>query len=290
MNAEMNRERDVRQPLLAQLDGQLGAEDAKHLRDVLAALAAEVQHAVGNSLVGVYLKGSFALGAGDVHADVDFLIATEAALTDEEEARVKELHRHFPDRPEHWAHVLEGSYASLEDLRKRADPTESWLYVDNGNREMEWSPHDNTEVFRWVLKNRALAVMGPDADSLIDAVPVQALREEAAATARRRREAVFADPEYLENAWGQPHEVLMNCRMLYTATKGEVAGKTASAEWCLSVLPSDWHELIQAAIKDRPDPTIRVHQMGDPARAARTREFIEFMTPRIALAADGAAP
>ncbi len=132
--------------------------------------------------------------------------------------------------------------------------------MDNGSRDMEWSAHDNTEVLRWVLHHRALAVDGPPAATLVDDPPSQALRREAADLAVRRTDDVAADPDYLRNAWGQPHEVLTRCRMLFTATRAEVAGKTDAAVWCKSVLPGRWHEHHDRAIAARPDPAQRVRR------------------------------
>ena len=273
--------------MLPDLDAQLDAHEADLLRAVLGDLAERVQTALGSNLEGVYLKGSFALGAGDVHADVDFLVVTRQELDPDEESSIREIHRRMPTRAEHWAHVLEGSYATADQLRERADPQQPWLYVDNGQREMEFSTHDNTETFRWVLKNRGLAITGPPADSLLPDVPTQVLRDEAAELALRRHDDALADPEYLENGWGQPHEVLTQCRMLYSASTGQVAAKSDAARWCLTVLPAEWHELVNAAIADRPNPWERVHTRADPHLAALARRFIEEMKPRITAASMG---
>jgi hypothetical protein len=275
----------VNPDVLARLRSQLGDEEAELLVSVLATLAERVHSILGATLAGVYLKGSFALESGDIHADVDFLVATQHGLDAEQETAVRDLHRVLPDQEEHWAHVLEGSYASLDQLRVRADPSTPWLYVDNGNRDMEWSTHDNTEVFRWVLYNRALSICGPAPATLIDEVPPWALRDEAASLAVRRAEDIAADMDYLRNAWGQPHEVLTRCRLLYTAANAEVIGKLDAARWAKSVVPDEWHDLIDQAIADRPYPTVRVHQHADSARAERSWEFIEFMAPLIAQAA-----
>ncbi|MDQ3484880.1 MAG: DUF4111 domain-containing protein [Actinomycetota bacterium] len=261
--------------MLPELDAQLDAHEADLLRAVLRDFAERVQNALDDTLVGVYLKGSFALGVGDVHADVDFLVVTRQELDPGEESNIREIHRRIPTRTEHWAHVLEGSYATADQLRERADPNQPWLYVDNGQGEMELSAHDNTETFRWVLRNRGLAIAGPPADSLLPDIPTQRLREEAADLAARRHDDALADHEYLENGWGQPHEVLTQCRMLYSASTGQVAGKNAAARWCLTVLPTEWHELIEAAIADRPNPWERVYQRADSHLAALARRFIE---------------
>jgi hypothetical protein len=276
--------------ILEGLRRQLDDDEADLLAVVLADLAGEVHTILGDTLAGVYLKGSFALGSGDIHSDVDFLVATHQRLDAAQEKAIRDLHRMLPDHEEHWAHNLEGSYASLDDLHQRADPGTPWLYVDNGNRDMEWSPHDNTEVFRWVLHNRAMTVRGPAAATLIDDVPPRVLRHEAAALADRRSQDIAADLDYLSNGWGQPHEVLTRCRLLFTATHAEVIGKLDAARWAKSVVPDEWHHLIDRAIADRPDPWQRVHQSADPVLAERTWQFVEYMTPRIAQAATGNNP
>lgn len=275
---------------LAELRLQLDEAEANLLASVLADLAEAVNTILGETLAGVYLKGSFALGSGDAHADVDFLVATHQRLDAAQESAIRDLHQVLPDHEEHWAHNLEGSYASLHDLGRRADPGTAWLYVDNGNREMEWSAHDNTEVFRWVLRNRALAIHGPASATLIDDVPPLVLRQEAAALAVRRRQDIAADPDYLRNGWGQPHEVLTRCRLFFTATRAEVIGKTEAARWSKSIVPEEWHDLIDRAVADRPNPTQRAHQLADPVLAERTWEFVEFMTPLIVQAVSGADP
>jgi predicted nucleotidyltransferase len=269
---------------------QLDDVEAELLAAVLADLAEAVHTILGETLAGVYLKGSFALGSGDIHSDVDFLVVTHRRLDAAQETAIRGLHRVLPDREDHWAHNLEGSYASLDDLRMRADPSMPWLYVDNGNRDMEWSTHDNTEVFRWVLHNRALAVQGPAAATLVDDVPPRVLRREAAALAVRRMQDIAADPDYLRNGWGQPHEVLTRCRLLFTATRAEVIGKTGAARWTKGVVAEEWHHLIDRAIADRPNPWQRVRETADPVLAERTWEFVELMTPLISQAAAEANP
>jgi Domain of unknown function (DUF4111) len=279
-------EPDILQGLRRQLDDG----EAQLLASVLADLAEAVDTILGDALAGVYLKGSFALGSGDIHADVDFLVATHQRLDAGQEAAIRDLHRRLPDLEVHWTHNLEGSYASLDDLRRRADPGMPWLYVDNGNRDMEWSTHDNTEVFRWVLHNRALTILGLESATLIEDVPPLVLRHEAAALAIRRMQDIAADPDYLHNGWGQPHEVLTRCRLLFTATRAAVIGKTEAAHWSKGVVPEEWHDLIDRAVADRPHPTMRVHQLADPMLAERTWEFVEFMTPLIARAASVSDP
>jgi len=107
---------------------------------------------------GVYLKGSFALGLGRHPTPTSISSSRHhQSLDGPQERAVRELHRVLPDQEEHWAHNLEGSYASLHDLRQRAEPGYG-LAVRRQRQPKTWSGlrNDNTEVFRWVLHNRAL--------------------------------------------------------------------------------------------------------------------------------------
>jgi hypothetical protein len=271
--------------MLDELRLQLEGHEADLLTSVLSDLAAAVHDILGEDLAGVYLQGSFALGSGDIYSDVDFLVATQRRLNSAQQAALRHLHAELPDREEHWAHNLEGSYASLDELRHRADASTPWLYVDNGSCVMEWSKHDNTEVLRWVLHNRALTIHGPAAATLVDDVPPLILRQEIAGVAITRTQDIEADPDYLHNGWGQPHEVLTRCRMLFTATRAEVTGKADAARWCKGVVPWPWHDLIDRAIADRSNPWQRAQQAADPALASRTWHFVEFMTPLVVRAA-----
>jgi hypothetical protein len=96
--------------------------------------------------VGVYLTGSFALGGGDAASDCDFLVVADGGLTGDEERALRQLHEEIPSREGYWATNLEGSYAPREDLETLAALGRPWLFVNRGHREMEWSPHCNTEV------------------------------------------------------------------------------------------------------------------------------------------------
>ncbi len=263
--------------MLKELDLQLDHAQAEELRSTLVELATRAEAALSANFVGAYVKGSFALGTGDVWADVDFLVVTKGTMSDDEDARVRDIHRSMPDRTDNWSQPLEGSYASLAQLHERADLDTPWLYVDNGAREMEWSTHDNNEIFRWVLRHRALTIAGPSPDTLLEDVPSEVVRREAVSLGVNRAKDIAAEREYLDNAWGQPHEVLTRCRILYTATTGEVAGKHVAAEWCKPVVSAEWHDLIDAAIRARANPSERARTTVEPELAERTWRFVEYM-------------
>lgn len=240
---------------------------------IVAALGEGARQALGDDLLGLYLVGSFALGAGDEHSDVDFLAVTADRLNPDQQTALDTLHARLPDLPGYWATHLEGSYAPAVDLRSPMSIGRSWPYVDNGARVLTPSDHDNTLHARWLLREHGVAIIGPPAVSLVAPVDVGALRAEMIGVARARAEDVEEHPEHLGNAWYQPYLVLTLCRALFTTHTGRVTSKAEAATWALDHVPAEHHELVRRALADRPDPWGRVHRDADPALAKPTRAF-----------------
>src|SRR5207245_11037068 len=97
-------------------EGRLQPTVLPELNELLGDLLARVKAILEENFVGAYLTGSFALGAGDLHSDCDFLVVTEDSVTAEQERALRELHDELPTRSGHWTHHLEGSYAPRAEL------------------------------------------------------------------------------------------------------------------------------------------------------------------------------
>ncbi|MEO5576606.1 MAG: nucleotidyltransferase domain-containing protein [Gaiellaceae bacterium] len=69
------------------------------LNAVLGELVAGVHAALGESLVGVYLQDSLAVGDADEHSDVDFLVVTESELDEAQVEPLRTLHRQLHALP-----------------------------------------------------------------------------------------------------------------------------------------------------------------------------------------------
>ena len=187
------------------------------LNELLGELVARIQSILAGNFVGAYLTGSFALGAGDLHSDCDFLMVTETRVTAEQERALREI----PTRSSHWTHNLEGSYAPRADLETLAALGHQWLYLDRGWREMQWSTHCNTEDERWVLRERGITLTGRDPCEFAGEVPADALRRKM----RRLIESFLPDLfvwTSFDIAWSQRYAVTTLCRMLYSLDTGEV--------------------------------------------------------------------
>lgn len=220
------------------------------LNELLDELVVRVESILGDNFVGAYLTGSFALGAGDLQSDCDFLVVTDGRVTGEQERALRELHDEIPTRSGHWTHHLEGSYAPKADIETLAALDQRWLYVDHGWREMQWSTHCNTEDVRWVLRERGITLAGPAPREFACEVPADALRSRMPPLIESFLPDLFTWTSF-DIAWSQRYAVTSLCRMLYTLDTGEVASKPASLEWAKHALSPAWHDLIQQVFDDR---------------------------------------
>jgi Aminoglycoside adenylyltransferase, C-terminal domain len=241
----------------------------------LDAVLTDFTHAVrdilGDTFVGAYLQGSFALGAGDEHSDCDFIVAATSLPNGHVEADLRRLHDAIPTRPGFWTKHLEGSYADLASLHSVDGIGVPWLYCDHGHRELTWDTHCNSAHARWVLRHHGITIAGPPAADLVDEVPPQVLRGHARAALPK----VMADLRTwapFELAWTQRYAVSMYCRVLYTLHTAEVTSKQGALEWAMNNLDPRWRPLLTQVIQDRAlgwDP-------ADPPRPGSLEQTYEF--------------
>ena len=122
------------------------SEPYPELGSVLGAFVAGVQNALGKNFLGAYLVGSLATGDFDLDSDVDFLVVTNADLREQELQSLQANHVNIYALECYPSRHLEGSYISLEILR-RGDVV-TWLASSrSGTWTMEahrWSGHFTT--------------------------------------------------------------------------------------------------------------------------------------------------
>lgn len=211
------------------------------LASVLGELVAGNEHELAEDLVGVYFVGSLATGGFDLDSDVDFLVVMERELTDEVVLSLQGMHTRIHRIGCYPAQHLEGSYISRDVLnRPEAVHVQPLWYLDNGSTTFERSLHDNKWHVRWVLRERGIALSGPDTRTLLDPVSAKALRAEVAEMMRCIADQFAADINgplsYWTSRFGQSYAVLTYCRMLHTLEIGTVRSKLAGMEWALETL------------------------------------------------------
>lgn len=238
---------------------------------VLLELNRAARTILADSYVGGYLQGSFALGAGDVQSDADFIIVTSVPPSGEVEAELRRLHAELPTRPGRWSTDIEGSYADAPSLRSPAGLGVPWLFIDRGHREMVWNEHCNTLHTRWILRNHGIVLHGPPTRGLVDEVPEQAMRD-AARSALPGMLAEILDWAPVDHAWTQRYIVQTYSRVLYTATTGKVASKPAALAWAEAHLDQRWRPLLAQVKQDRATPWTPT----DPPRPGSMEQAYEF--------------
>jgi hypothetical protein len=251
---------------------------------VLDRFVAGVQNALKENFVGAYLIGSLATGDFDLDSDIDFLIVTENELTDAEFQSLQALHIEIHNLGCYPAQHLEGSYISRW-LLTRSDVVgvRPLWFVDNGSTLLERSIHDNQWHVRWLLRESAITLTGPDPKTLAPPVPLEALRAEMLRAIDKLRTLFVAEVDqplgWFNTRFGQSFAVLTYCRMLQTLQTGAVESKLSAMRWAEQSLDAEWHELIRQAWVERKDVRFgaKVRQLADRKALQETARFLGYV-------------
>jgi predicted nucleotidyltransferase len=250
------------------------------LNAVLREFVSSVQAVLKGNFVSAYLQGSFAIGDWDKDSDVDFAIVTEREVSEAELPALQAMHARIYALDSEWAKHLEGSYFARDAIR-RGDPARSaLLFLDNTADRLVLSDHDNTLVLRWVVREYGIALAGVDPKMLIDPVSPDDLRQEIWATMQDWADQISAGQWQMDNRWAQPFAVVSCCRMLHSLHTGRIGSKLSGAQWAMGALDSRWAGLIQRAVEERPNPSLKVRLAARPSEVAETLEFIRYALKR----------
>jgi len=217
---------------------------------VLAELLAGVRGTLGSQLVGVYLDGSLATGDfAEPSSDIDVLVVTEDALSDEVVAALGTMHARLTTGTSKWARELEVSYIPRRALR-RFDPDDNWHpRIQRGSDQLVTEEHDRAWVIhRHVIREHGAALAGPDPRTLIDPVDAGDLRDAVVSLLHGWWMPVPTCRRWLDNSFYRSYAVLTMCRMRYTLQHGVVVSKPIAARWAQAALDARWTPLIQAAL------------------------------------------
>ena len=245
---------------------------------LLDLLVPRIQKVLGSNLVGVYIRGSVALGDFIPEtSDLDLLVVTERSVDRDSFAALKDLHDQLAAGSHPFGRRLETAYID-RDAVWRFVPGHQHPTLGQGERLTLTEHHDNWILERWTVREHGITVIGPNPHTLIEPIG----RHEIVAAVRRRLHdwADWAnqpdDPD-----WQAPRRnhnayvVETMCRALYTLTHGELASKACSVAWAREALPMPWRDLVARSQGWRTDPTIDhslvpevkafIHWTGDSA-------------------------
>lgn len=226
------------------------APRAEDLTGVLRRLVTEGRRILGPNYVGAYLQGSVAQGSADLESDCDFLVVIHRPLSTTAFGDLAALHAGLPTRSGHWSKHLEGSYPVAEELATLHGLGAGWAYIDHGSRLLEKaSTHCNTPVMRRILWEHGFTLDGPPAQSLVDPVSDDVIRD----CSRRQltRHLVEFDSWSTKDAWSQRYFVLTVARLICSIETGRVVSKGQGTVWASSRLDPRWRPLVQHMMNTR---------------------------------------
>jgi len=150
------------------------------------------------------------------------------------------------------------------------------LYLNHGGRTLMRSEHDNSQVVRWVTREKGIVLFGPPPSKLIDPVPAEALKTEVRGTLARVGEAFLGRATPIDRLWLQSFLVTFCCRVLHTLQTGEIQSKKAGSEWASRTLDPTWAPLIERAHQAWLTETAVKLGPSDAAEVARTLDFLRY--------------
>ena len=247
------------------------------LDDVLNAFVEGIRPILGDSLIGVYLQGSFAIGSADEHSDCDIMIVIREPLSAEIQTQLTKVHKDLYEYPGYWSKHLEGSYFPANQLRRWTPDQPLLTYFDNGSTDFELSDHDNSYIVRWSLREHGIALYGPPIRGLVDEVSAEALKQEVRQIITIWETYLATNPDCYTSRWCQAYVVVSHCRMLQTLTTGRVHSKADAAEWGIDNLDSQWVDLIKRAQANRIGQYLSISDLNHPEDTARTPAFLHYI-------------
>jgi predicted nucleotidyltransferase len=216
--------------------------------DLLQALLDGIRQEILENLVGVYLRGSLAVGGFTPEtSDLDLLVVTERPLCDAELRRLAAMHARIAQLPNPYAQRIEIAYIDRERVKQfRPGQRHPTLHRGPGERLQRWEHRENWILERWSVREGGVALFGPHPQELIAPVHPAQIRD---AVRQRLLDWVEWAEDESHPDWGLPRShkayvVETMCRALYALRKGEVGTKQEAVEWAKSHLPEPWRDLV----------------------------------------------
>ncbi|MEV5026642.1 aminoglycoside adenylyltransferase domain-containing protein [Paenibacillus sp. LPE1-1-1.1] len=242
--------------------------------EMLRNLKLGIQEAIGDELIGLYLRGSLALGDFDpLTSDIDFLAVTKLPVSEVMFTVLNDQHSRLANITNVYADQLEGAYFDLNAL-KRFRAGERYPTIERGDF-LRWRVHHSNWILeRWTVREHGITLFGPDPKNLIEPISVDEIR--AAVSNRLRDWADWAnqldDPNWYLPLSHKAYVVETMCRAIYTLKFGEVCSKQRSVKWALEILPERWRSLVDQSQAWRTDT-----RLPDPSIISEVMQFVHWV-------------
>ena len=219
------------------------------VNELLDALTDGVRAVLGDQLIGAYLFGSSTTDDFDRESDVDVVVVTAGKIPDETFAALQAMHERIAAMDSWCASQLEISYIPKRAIRRYAPPDVLHPRLDRGKGEtLFMMRHDSDWVVqRYLIRERGVALLGPDPSTLIDPVSPDDLRLAMLELLPEWLAPMLENPPRVRTRGYQSFIVLSTCRILYTIEHGDVLSKGAAVLWGEKALDTRWRPLIKGA-------------------------------------------
>jgi Domain of unknown function (DUF4111)/Nucleotidyltransferase domain len=198
-------------------------------RAELERMTDDLQRALGDTLVGVYAHGSFALGCFNPHlSDLDVLVVTERALMPTQRNALGPL---LAARPRLEIHFLRRS--ALFPWRH---PAAYDLHFGSEGAVGPGEDHD-LAAHLTVTRRAGIALVGPPPGDVFPDVPWEDYED-----------SLRRDLESCGEHGGRLYAVLSPARIWATLTERAVHSKASGAAWALERAPEEFRPLISQAL------------------------------------------
>ena len=249
------------------------------VNEILGLLFSNVQEILDDRLAGMYLHGSLANGSFDEHSDIDVMFTTKDDITEQTFSLLSAMHIEMAKLDSPWADQLEVAYVP-QDALLRSDPTHiRYPHLDRGSGEvLHWmTAESDWNIYRYILRERAIVITGQHPKTLIDPVSPHELRMAIAKGVPSWFTPILENPSEISKRGYQSFFVLSICRMLYTLKHGNIISKPSAANWALENLDAKWKPLIERALIGRQNPGLE----ADPNDIHETLDMMRYILGQI---------
>ena len=219
------------------------------VNEILDLLLSNTQQILGDQFVGMYLYGS--LSSGDFNpetSDVDFLVVTTQALSDEKITELESMHHRIWASELKRASRLEGSYIPQKEIR-RHDPNSTPCPTVNEGKFYVDQLGSDWIIQRHIVREYGVVLAGPEPKLLIDIVTPDELRNAVLEVLEDWWFPMIDEPCWLREHGSNYHgfAVITMCRALHALKYGTIVSKPVAVRWAKENLGSQWHKLIDQA-------------------------------------------
>ncbi|MFN8493092.1 MAG: DUF4111 domain-containing protein [Caldilineaceae bacterium] len=244
------------------------------LHPLLAEYLTLIDQRLPGFLTAFYIGGSIALdGFNERLSDIDFIAVIANRATESEIEQLRAIHATIVQHYSRWP--LSGSYLQAEDLGCFEDEVQPHPFYQDGVLQ----PHGHFElnsVTWWTLKNRGIALRGPEPATLpftVDWALLIAQMHENLNTYWLRWTKHPKRLLMLWSDWGIEWSVLGVLRQFHTFRENTIITKSQAGEYALTCTPARWHRVIQEALNIRAGVSPSLYR----SRLRRALDAVQFL-------------